>query len=459
MRVGTLGLVMLLLLSAAAADSNIDSRVEQILESTPLIDGHNDFPRFRERFKEGGKPFDFNTDLSSLDNPPHTDLPRLLRGGVGAQFWVAWVPIEEHGGAAGDTKRFLRRMDFVYELVEANPEHLEMAFSSTDIVRIMESNRIASLIGIEGGHAIEDSLPTLRMLYRAGARYMTLTHSKGLRWVDSSQDEERVGGLTPFGRAVVREMNRLGMMVDLSHVSVQSMHAVLDESTAPVIFSHSSINGVTKDTGSGMPDEVLAHVFDPFFTTKRVGEGTGLGLSLAHGFVKQSNGVVTIDSSDAGTTVRLLLPSERSSTTARDAEPDAPALLPQLERSEENAPTVLLVEDEEPLRELLARRLHLAGYQSIQVENGSRALEVLRSKRHIDVVLTDLRLPGSLSGHDVVRHAHEDSRALPAICMTGYSEEALGPDGFETVQLLVKPFSFDALEGALREALGRQPQA
>ena len=155
----------------------------------------------------------------------------------------------------------LRQIDLVHRLIHRHPEALELALTSEDIRRIHGAGKIASLIGIEGGHAIEDSLASLRMLYRVGARYMTLTHSRGLRWADSATDEERVGGLSAFGREVVREMNRIGMLVDLSHVSVGTMHDALDVTAAPVIFSHSSAFSQTSHKRN-VPDDVLERVKD-----------------------------------------------------------------------------------------------------------------------------------------------------------------------------------------------------
>ena len=223
--------VVLLLSPPSQGDAALDERVELVLSDTPLVDGHNDFPRFRERFADENGFEYFNSDLSGLDRPPHTDIPRLQQGRVGAQFWSAYHSIEEQGVSEIDTDNFLAQMDFIYQFVEGNPKYLEMAYSADDIVRVNQANKIACLIGIEGGHAIQDSLASLRMLYRAGARYMTLTHSKGLSWIDSAQDEQRIeGGLTAHGRSIIREMNRLGMMIDLSHVAPASMHAVLDES-------------------------------------------------------------------------------------------------------------------------------------------------------------------------------------------------------------------------------------
>jgi membrane dipeptidase len=175
---------------------------------------------------------------------------------VGAQFWSVYIPIKQHGGAAGDTSRVLDQIDLVKRLVARYPDDLTMTYGAKDIVEAHKQGKIGSLIGMEGGHAIENSLATLRMMYDMGARYMTLTHGKGLRWADSATDAPRLGGLSPFGKEVVKEMNRLGMLVDLSHVSPDSMHDALDVSEAPVIFSHSNAYAITANPRN-VPDDVL----------------------------------------------------------------------------------------------------------------------------------------------------------------------------------------------------------
>ncbi len=238
------------------------ARIEAILAEVPLVDGHNDIPfAYKRRVNNQLERMDFSADLSSLDKPTDTDLPRLRRGLVGGQFWSVYIPIREYGGTAGDASRVLGQIDTVNRLVDRHPESLAMAYNAEDIPAIHQQGKIASLIGIEGGHAIEDSLATLRMMYVAGARYMTLTHGKGLRWADSATDEPRVGGLSPFGKEVVREMNRLGMLVDLSHVSPDTMHDALDVSEAPVIFSHSNAYAVTANPRN-VPDDVLLRLKD-----------------------------------------------------------------------------------------------------------------------------------------------------------------------------------------------------
>ena len=243
-------------------ERELEARVLAILAETPLIDGHNDLPyAYTVRTKGRLDAMPFTDDLTKLERPTHTDLDRLRAGRMGAQFWSVYIPIKAYPGAPGDTARVMLQIDLVHRLIQQHPDALELALTSSDIRRIHKSGKIASLMGMEGGHAIENSLASLRMLYRVGARYMTLTHSKGLRWADSATDEPRVDGLTEFGRQVVREMNRLGMLVDLSHVSVATMHDALDVTAAPVIFSHSSAFAKTAHIRN-VPDDVLRRVKD-----------------------------------------------------------------------------------------------------------------------------------------------------------------------------------------------------
>lgn len=240
---------------AWAEDDDLVGRARSILERVPLVDGHNDLAwETRERFGGVTADVELGNDLSALDPPLHTDLPRLRRGGVGAQFWSVYVPAEyEPADAVVAT---LEQIDVVKRYVERYPDALALALSAADIRRIHGSRRIASLIGMEGGHSIAGSLAVLRQMYEAGARYMTLTHSATLPWADSSTDAPEHDGLTTFGMEVVREMNRLGMLVDLSHVSIASMHDALDATVAPVIFSHSSARALTNHPRN-VPDEVL----------------------------------------------------------------------------------------------------------------------------------------------------------------------------------------------------------
>jgi membrane dipeptidase len=184
-----------------------------------------------------------------------TDIQRLRRGGVGGQFWSVFIPVEMQGPLAVQTT--LEQIDIVRQMAERYPNDFEMAYSAADVRRIHKAGKIASLIGIEGGHQINHSLPVLREMYVAGARYMTLTHSSNTEWADSATDGPAHHGLTAFGREVVHEMNRLGMMVDLSHVSAETMRAVLNIVQAPVMFSHSSAQAIV-DHPRDVPDDVLA---------------------------------------------------------------------------------------------------------------------------------------------------------------------------------------------------------
>jgi membrane dipeptidase len=220
-----------------------------LLRRFPLIDGHNDLPWV---LRERGE-----INLAEPVAGTHTDLPRLAAGGVGAQFWSVFVPASIPGDTAVTT--VLEQIDRARRMIAAYPQALELALTAADAERIFASGRVASLLGAEGGHAIAGSLGVLRMLYALGVRYMTLTHNANVGWADSATDERAAGGLTDFGRDVVREMQRLGMLVDLSHVSVSTMHDALDVAAAPVIFSHSSARAIC-DSPRNVPDEVLARL-------------------------------------------------------------------------------------------------------------------------------------------------------------------------------------------------------
>lgn len=251
--------LIVLCLSACTSHRNPDphAHVMALLEQTPLIDGHNDVPvQYLRRARNHVADLDFH-DTTALGM--HTDLTRLRAGGLGGQFWSVYIPASDNGFEPGDARRVLIQMDLVKRLAARYPDHLEMAYTADDVVRIHRAGRIASLMGMEGGHAIEDSLAVLRQLYDAGARYMTLTHSRNTNWADSATDEPEHGGLTEFGREVVREMNRTGMLVDLSHVSAETMHDALDVAAAPVIFSHSGAFAVAQSPRN-VPDDVLARV-------------------------------------------------------------------------------------------------------------------------------------------------------------------------------------------------------
>ena len=228
--------------------------VLELLREVPLIDGHNDVPwQYRTRVSNHLDRIDFR-DTSALEPAMHTDLGRLRQGGVGAQFWSVYIPTSF--GRPGAARVVFEQVDLTIRLIERYSDDLELALTADDIERIHAAGKVASLLGAEGGHSIESSLSVLRQLYVSGVRYMTLTHSTNAAWADSATDRPAHGGLSPFGRQVVREMNRLGMLVDLSHVSPQTMHQAMDETKAPIIFSHSSAFAVTASPRN-VPDDVL----------------------------------------------------------------------------------------------------------------------------------------------------------------------------------------------------------
>lgn len=258
-RSSVLTLLLSVPLVAAAADADYDARITRVLEETPLIDGHNDLAwEIRERFNGQLSAIDLRADTSKLLSPKGvplmTDIARLRAGHVGGQFWSVWIPPDVHGFEA--VQMTLEQIDLVKRMAARYPTDLAMAYTSTDVRRVHRSGKVACLIGIEGGHQINNSLAVLRQMYAAGARYMTLTHSSNTDWADSATDNPAHHGLTPFGTEVVREMNRIGMLVDLSHVSEETMKAALAVSTAPVIFSHSSARALV-DHPRNVSDDVL----------------------------------------------------------------------------------------------------------------------------------------------------------------------------------------------------------
>ncbi len=237
--------------SRQAPDQALLQRARALQRQAPLIDGHNDYP-WAVREKAG-------RDLSKLDiSKPQpsimTDIPRLRAGGLAGQFWSVYVPAELAGEAA--VTATLEEIDTVYAMIRKYPETFELATTADDVERIFKKGKIASLIGMEGGHSIDNSLAALRMFSRLGAKYMTLTHSKNVPWADSATDDPKLGGLSPFGEEVVREMNWLGMMVDLSHVSPDTMEDAIRVSQAPVIFSHSDARALN-DVPRNVPDNIL----------------------------------------------------------------------------------------------------------------------------------------------------------------------------------------------------------
>jgi len=253
-------------MATRADDVALAARVDRVLAKTPLIDGHNDLAwEIRERFGNAAG-VDLGVTTANLPLKPEdgempaplmTDIPRLHQGHLGAQFWSVWIPPTVTGPAA--VKMTIEQIDIVHTMVARYPKELQMAYSADDIMQAFKAGRVASLIGIEGGHQIDDSLPVLRQMYALGARYMTLTHTLDNDWADSATDAPKHHGLTPFGRAVVHEMNRLGMLVDLSHVSPDTMRAALNASVAPVMFSHSGARALD-DHPRDVPDDVLKMV-------------------------------------------------------------------------------------------------------------------------------------------------------------------------------------------------------
>ena len=223
-----------------------------LLREFPVVDGHNDLPwALREQVRYDIAARDVAADQSAH---LHTDIPRLRAGGVGAQFWSVYVRSDYAGDRA--VSATLEQIDCVRQLLARYPDDLRPALTAADMEAARAEGRIASLMGAEGGHSIAESLATLRALYALGVRYMTLTHNDNIAWADSATDEPGVGGLSAFGREVVREMNREGMLVDLSHVAATTMRDALDTTAAPVIFSHSSSRAVC-DHPRNIPDDVL----------------------------------------------------------------------------------------------------------------------------------------------------------------------------------------------------------
>ncbi len=252
--------------AAAPSDAALAARTDRVLAATPLIDGHNDLPWAIRTLFGNAAGVDLSANTANLPlkakdgetpTPLMTDIPRLRAGHVGGQFWSVWIPPTVTGAEA--VKMTLEQIDIVRTMVARYPQDLQMAYSADDIVSAHKAGRIASLIGIEGGHQIGNSLPVLRDMYLLGARYMTLTHTLNNDWADSATDAPKHHGLTPFGRAVVHEMNRIGMLVDLSHVSPDTMRDALNTSVAPVMFSHSGARALN-DHPRDVPDDVLKMV-------------------------------------------------------------------------------------------------------------------------------------------------------------------------------------------------------
>ncbi|HEY0996367.1 MAG TPA: dipeptidase [Gemmatimonadaceae bacterium] len=279
----TLSLLAVTVLASAAgaqgtapAPSARDLQVaRRALRAAPLIDGHNDLPWAIREAK--GAPMDVEAYDLTKQTPGHTDLPRLRRGLVGGQFWSIYIPGEIRD--SGYARVQLEQFDIAKRVIAKYPKDLAFAWTAADVRRAHRAGKVASMLGLEGGHAIENSLGALRAYRELGARYMTLTHNVTLDWADAALDSAKHGGLTAFGKEVVREMNRLGMLVDLAHVSPATMSDALDVSEAPVIFSHSGARAVV-DVARNVPDSILRRLpknggvvmvpFVPGFTAKAV---------------------------------------------------------------------------------------------------------------------------------------------------------------------------------------------
>ena len=272
----TLALVSALPVVARAQSEGPAQLAHRVLATTPLIDGHNDLPWAIKESPEA--PMDVDAPGNDLRRRTafHTDIERLRAGMVGGQFWSVYIPFEST--AVGAAKTQLEQIDIALQIIARYPDVFEQALTASDVERIYGEGKIASLLGMEGGHAIENSLGALRAYYDLGVRYMTLTHNGDLDWADSHSGTHTHGGLTAFGREVVREMNRLGMLVDLSHTSPETMNDALDVAEAPVIWSHAGANGVFSHTRN-VPDQVLRRlpenggvvmvVFNPPFLSGR----------------------------------------------------------------------------------------------------------------------------------------------------------------------------------------------
>ncbi|WP_425990750.1 dipeptidase [Brevundimonas sp. TWP2-3-2] len=297
----------MLALAVPAAAQDGEARVREILRTTPLIDGHNDLPwALRQGYGNDPHAVDLATNLDA-STALHTDIPRLRAGGVGGQFWSVYVPATLTPTEAA--RETFEQIDTVRRIVAAHPDVFELATTADDVERIHKAGKIASLIGMEGGYSIDDSLGLLREFHQAGARYITLTHSKTTTWADSATDAPKWGGLSPFGEEVVREMNRIGMMVDLSHVSEETMIGAMRVSEAPVIFSHSSARAVT-DHPRNVPDSVLRAMAD---------DGGVVMVTFVPGFISEAVRSWNADRAAEAARLLALNPGDAGAVTARAA--------------------------------------------------------------------------------------------------------------------------------------------
>ncbi|MCA1560965.1 MAG: membrane dipeptidase [Acidobacteria bacterium] len=287
--------------SSQPSDANLLKRALALHKQVPLIDGHNDYPwALRE---SGARDLD-KLDITQSQPALHTDIARLRAGGVGGQFWSVYVPAALAG--QGAVTATLEQIDIVHRMMRKYPDVFELALTADDVERIFRKGKIASLIGMEGGHSIDSSLGALRMLHRMGARYMTLTHSRNVPWADSGTDEPKLGGLSAFGEVVVREMNWLGMLVDLSHTSPETMGDAIRVTQAPVIFSHSSARAVA-DVPRNVPDDIL----------KVLPENGGVVMvTFVPGFLSNEVAAHGRASSDERTRLEGVHPSDSAAVTA-----------------------------------------------------------------------------------------------------------------------------------------------
>jgi membrane dipeptidase len=245
-------LVIAGVMTTAPEAQDFMARAKALHKQSPLIDGHNDYPW---ALRENNIERDINKlDIRMPQPSLMTDIPRLREGGLGGQFWSVYVPATMQGQTA--VRATFEQIDVVHRMTKKYPETFELARTAADVERIFKSGKIASLIGMEGGHSIDNSLATLRMFYAVGARYMTLTHGSNIAWADSGTDTPKLNGLSKFGEEVVREMNRMGMLVDLSHTSPDTMDDAIRVAEAPVIFSH-SVARALNDHGRNVPDSIL----------------------------------------------------------------------------------------------------------------------------------------------------------------------------------------------------------
>ena len=275
-----------------------------IRDLAPVFDGHNDLPwAMRKKADSSFETVDINASAPLF----HTDIPRLRKGGVGAQFWAAYVPVDyiKTGNAAAVC---LEQIDLIHRMAARYPRTFEIARTAEDVYRIRKSGKIASLIGIEGGHAIDNSVSVLRMYFELGVRYLTLTHSETVDWADSATDTSRHSGLSELGEEIVREMNRLGMLVDISHVSVETMRDALRVSTAPIIASHSSAAAIA-DHPRNIPDDVLRGVS---------ANGGVVMVNFFSGFVVPESARVMRDMFDIERGFREKFPNEKQREQARN---------------------------------------------------------------------------------------------------------------------------------------------